>query len=484
MKNRLLAFVISKGFLLFTLLGSVFVYGQGDEIYRITDKKSPESSGSVNGNSSNVDMFRGNLNNSIPIYNYKGREFDLPITLGYLANGIKVNQLASNVGLGWNLNVGGRVTRMVVGNADDSMMDSSSNCPRFSQENPPVIDCYYRDYYKVDAPGYEDVFQFTSCPACVNSVMNYNRKITVSALGLSIGRDAEWIVESEDGTKFYFGQNDAREKTVTNSAGTGCALVNERSTSSWLLTKIVSKNKLDEYTFVYQNFEWAQAIPNNGEGGFDGYTKRLITSSYKVNQRMPVEIFHNGEKIISFTYENRDDLPFIGSNGNALASINLLNYKSSSFYKKINFTYSYFGNTASPDFLEKRLKLDDITFVGIDANNNQVAGDNYHFDYILPAEVPSIRSYGRDYLGLYNGNNSNVDLVNNNYTYDPYLSDGEFNPPNSNRSFKFEKAKIGTLEKITFPSKGSAVFEYEQNAESGGFGKHIPSIIPQSMISL
>ena len=55
---------------------------------------------------------------SIPLFELKDRGIDIPITLTYDASGIKVDQEATWVGLGWNLNVGGCITLVTAGQVD------------------------------------------------------------------------------------------------------------------------------------------------------------------------------------------------------------------------------------------------------------------------------------------------------------------------------------------------------------------------------
>jgi hypothetical protein len=56
----------------------------------------------------------------IPIYTIKTGSFTLPISLHYETSGFKVASIPSNVGLGWNLNAGGCITRTVKGFIDES----------------------------------------------------------------------------------------------------------------------------------------------------------------------------------------------------------------------------------------------------------------------------------------------------------------------------------------------------------------------------
>lgn len=80
---------------------------------------SPEATAFIKYGNTPVSLYTGTPNISIPIYTIKGKEIQMPISLNYDASGIKVKQLATNVGLGWNLNVGGAITRRVVGLPDD-----------------------------------------------------------------------------------------------------------------------------------------------------------------------------------------------------------------------------------------------------------------------------------------------------------------------------------------------------------------------------
>lgn len=66
-----------------------------------------------------VGEFTGTPNVNIPLYEYKTRNLSVPISLSYSSNGIKVDQMETNVGLGWSLNVGGVVTRIIRDQPDE-----------------------------------------------------------------------------------------------------------------------------------------------------------------------------------------------------------------------------------------------------------------------------------------------------------------------------------------------------------------------------
>lgn len=65
-----------------------------------------------------IGLYNGTPEVNIPLYTLKDGAIEIPITLRYNTSGIKVNEEASWVGLGWNLNVGGVITRQAVGGID------------------------------------------------------------------------------------------------------------------------------------------------------------------------------------------------------------------------------------------------------------------------------------------------------------------------------------------------------------------------------
>ncbi|TDQ11577.1 hypothetical protein [Pedobacter metabolipauper] len=79
----------------------------------------------------NVDYSSGTLKVGIPLYEIKVNDIVVPISLNYSALGLKADQKAGCVGMGWELNAGGKITTIVNGLPDyDSKglaINSSSN---------------------------------------------------------------------------------------------------------------------------------------------------------------------------------------------------------------------------------------------------------------------------------------------------------------------------------------------------------------------
>jgi len=62
--------------------------------------------------------YNGVPNISIPLYNLEYFDFTMPISISYQASGIQVAQESSNIGLGWSLNAGGTISRVIRGYND------------------------------------------------------------------------------------------------------------------------------------------------------------------------------------------------------------------------------------------------------------------------------------------------------------------------------------------------------------------------------
>ncbi len=66
-----------------------------------------------------IGKYTGTTDISIPLYEIKGRNLSLPMSLSYHPSGVKVAEESSCVGMGWSLNAGGLITRTVQGLPDD-----------------------------------------------------------------------------------------------------------------------------------------------------------------------------------------------------------------------------------------------------------------------------------------------------------------------------------------------------------------------------
>ena len=109
--------------LVIALLAHAVLLGQGDpptpenqlNIFTKIVPPSPDAAKLASYIEAPVSHFTGQPSVEIPIYELKGKELSLPISLSYKTGGIKVEEISSGIGLGWSLMAGGMITRTVFG---------------------------------------------------------------------------------------------------------------------------------------------------------------------------------------------------------------------------------------------------------------------------------------------------------------------------------------------------------------------------------
>lgn len=70
--------------------------------------------------SNGVDLYSGTNRILVPLFSLNAKGFEIPVSIGYTGSGIKVNQLSGPVGIGWSLNAGGCVRRIMNNVPDDN----------------------------------------------------------------------------------------------------------------------------------------------------------------------------------------------------------------------------------------------------------------------------------------------------------------------------------------------------------------------------
>lgn len=117
-KNSHLKKVVNK-LCVFTLSCSTYIYAQAPESY-FSDYSlpSPTAYEMTRFEAQLPNLYTGTASVAIPLYTIDFDGFQLPITMTYHASGVKVNQEASEAGLGWSLNTTGVISRVIKGGND------------------------------------------------------------------------------------------------------------------------------------------------------------------------------------------------------------------------------------------------------------------------------------------------------------------------------------------------------------------------------
>ncbi|WP_336093728.1 MULTISPECIES: hypothetical protein [Leeuwenhoekiella] len=478
---------------------------------------SPESQAFQKYGNTPVDLYTGKPSVEVPIYIFKGRELDLPISLSYDGSAIKVEQKATNVGLGWNLNVGGRISRIVNGLPDDFILNSHTYgpyktfwdsevrskiasyknlgySPTFSSKQA-LID-YLRflkktndneydtqsDYYSFNALGRNDMIVIDNSSLLPKTLNNPRIKVSLTKTFQEAKTPIEkWVITMDDGTKFTFEEFEKTKDTNLNDSQQFSIYgFKKEYVSTWLLTELESANGKDVYEFIYTDVGYTESRPASisgvtnviaMEGG--GAPSQVPTPTnvigfndtyYQINEKALTTIKHNGRRIIKIDIGTRWDTDI----DNAVESIKVFNEDTGNdtndLIKEFSFQYDYFRTSSAhappysasntPTMEWVRLKLDQID---IKNNQNQTLS-NYSFEYDNPYSLSSTSSYAQDYYGYYNGVSSNSVLY-------PKYSHAYIPNNGANRDPSFSDTKKGILTKIKYPTRGFTEFEYEANYE-------------------
>jgi len=75
----------------------------------------------------NVDPLTGAGSVVIPIYSLSSGQVSLPVSLTYTGNGVKPKDVEGSAGMGWQLQAGGQISRVVRGLPDDVTKDNAGN---------------------------------------------------------------------------------------------------------------------------------------------------------------------------------------------------------------------------------------------------------------------------------------------------------------------------------------------------------------------
>ena len=112
---------IKKATLLVGCMFSSFLSALADDLQNSLNYdylRTPEASAFMKYGEESVSEYTGTADISVPLYTIKCKDIEIPISLQYDASGIKVEQEASWVGLGWNLMVGGCINYVCAGGHD------------------------------------------------------------------------------------------------------------------------------------------------------------------------------------------------------------------------------------------------------------------------------------------------------------------------------------------------------------------------------
>lgn len=482
-------------------------------------KLTPEASALGQYGKYNVSGYTGVPNISIPLFSIGSGNFSMPIELGYDASGIKVEQQATYVGLGWNLIMGGSINQIVCGQNDffektsGTSQNSISNLDLLQVVLPSYGDCRYpisdlptihfpdftywgtslpveadRNKYEIlkdvsNGARVPDIFQASFCGHSISFVIN-----TSSKKAIVIGNDA---VKYKIALKEYGGSYPCSIE-ITDDHGIVYIFTPKnpmQDNASYHLSKITNPAGHNLIEFKYSDIEYFllhpyyESIGKRDESFPMPIASDLIQSQfidrncpstlkYSIKEFYPDTIITDRE-IITISYSGREDIKKAKRIDTIIVKSNC--YKDSVIHKVL-FRYGYFtesgfesslcsryGYTDVDVYSYKRLKLTGIT----------IDGKKYSFGYNEDQNLPSRLSTQQDFWGYYNGQqNQNGFCASPEFKYDNNILTGVDAIGPANRYASESHCKIGTLSKITYPTGGYTKYYYEINHFDDVAGKY------------
>ncbi len=415
-------------------------------------------------------------NISIPLYTARDGRLSVPVNLSYHAAGIKVDDTPSWVGTGWDLNVGGVVTRTVKGHPDERMEGYlNTGIPELSSLDLFTEWEYAQrlmageadaepDEFAINAPGLSGKFYFKEDGQVISHPFG-DDSVSYTLDGYDI---TSFTIIRSDGVKYLFG-SPSMTSYITNYNHYSI-----HANTTWYLLEMQSPTG-EKVKFFYKT-KASQTSPRKTQTdyvtlkssaqGYLGYFKQRkegLTQPTYIDAKVVERIEFKTGKVVFNSSQGRVD----ESAELKLNSVEIYGADYTTVIKAFDFSYDYFvsAQSATPDKHRYRLKL---LSVGERTLNN-VSAPPYTFTYHEHLSAPPRFSFSQDYWGYANGQTPNGSLLPL-YTFkDPQGVNIQIG--NANREPNESSMKLCTIKRITYPTQGYTEFDFEANRVRNSYTK-------------
>lgn len=182
---------------------------------------SPDAIGATYG-SNPEDLYRGYVSEVVPLHTVTAKNgFQVPVQLSYQTRGVKVNDVASNVGLGWNLVAGGAITRVMRDQPDDQVYYSTTLNKTVADHKDAGLVGYdtEKDIFYYNFPGGSG--RFINVDSRLDGDLAYDELHSLPYNNVKIrffDATDHFEITDTNGIRFVFGEsNDAKEHTTTTT---------------------------------------------------------------------------------------------------------------------------------------------------------------------------------------------------------------------------------------------------------------------------
>ncbi|MCS3799526.1 YD repeat-containing protein [Chitinophagaceae bacterium OAS944] len=412
-----------------------------------------------------ISLSTGAVDVTVPLFNLDATGMTIPFSLRYHTSGIKVEDQAGNIGLGWTLFPGFRITRTIMGNPDDLATTEKISgylSEDFTQElhdmaidNPwwngggishPTHDAQY-DIFTIHLPNLNTTFIITWENGVMKGTPIPDAPVKITPIGGG-GRNKSpmcFVVSDDKGYSYIFG------RTYRDN-------IKDVGTTEWMLEQMNAPGSDNAIYFSYDPitipnefpYTYSVVVQDRVESGCSGGSDQVHLPEWSPNTYVrrydegwswPPAEDRSSWALTKMTFlTGMVNMAYTNSSKTKLASINVYN--------------------------EDNRLIKNVLFSGGDLLNSvSISGEGqYTFEYDMQ---PFTYKNGQDYAGFYNGqNNQNlVPRIQLKHYTAKYLGTqthtGVMNIGYANREPNAAYMQSHILKKINYPTGGYTNYTYE-----------------------
>jgi len=425
--------------------------------------------------------YTGSTSVTVPIYTINSIGLSIPISIDYHASGITVGQVSSRAGLGWVVNVGNiSLSKQIVGYEDKNYIPEY-NVTGFNPDPSNVSDNDYatalnatgatRAGVKIELirDTQPDIFSFSINGVSgkfVKDSQGVNHMIPYNNIKISGTSEFPYILTNTAGIQYKF-KVDNIQLTVGGSGSQYNGETNFRIAEIENLygEKIVFNYRNVNYQYMINRVHTENIDVEQSEfcNNVYGLNRNVLNYANNTDGILTEIIFPNGKVIFKYsdekpTPEKREDIV----NDVYCYGIQVKN-SSQTLIKNFQLNQSYFVSSGynpdpySPEYMYVLEPMRKALYYRLKLNSIQelLSNTKYTFEYDEEHLMPNRFSFDTDYWGFYNGANNACDLPRTLYNNRFY---GE-----ANKQHSLTYGKTLTLKKVTFPTGGNQIIEYEND---------------------
>jgi len=453
----------------------------------------PQTADFVRHGNIGINHYNGLLDMTIPLYEYKDNDFEIPIFLTYNSEGFKSSKRPSLVGYNWILNVGGIITRNVNGAPDDVAGNPTKtnneympdgylvgarkrssdytnhqlwNFQMQKTDNSPYVwkdfqSDFARDIFYFNFGRHQGSFIIKGTSALLLSGKDYAVDISDMTSqdysATNAPKDSKITIVTSDGFIYEFGGNTSYlEYLVPSNSSQGRQ--KPVFIVSWYLNSITAPNGRI-VTFSYTPTEQKNKYAYHMSYSISTHTLIMCSQPGPPVQNVPGLIY---DAFGTVEITDKIFVPFLDkiTIENTVIDFNREKYNTS-FYSTETTSDLYYLNAIKINYDTELVKeiafsyrtqgryffLDELN-LNKQHNNKQL----YKFDYYLDRPLPDPQTISVDHWGFWSGG---YDITEDSKSYLMNIYD--------RKSVNTSVFNTGLLKSIVYPTGGKTEIEYEYN---------------------